>query len=270
MRQNDVIEIPVLMYHEIIDEDPNQFRLVRSPYTISLNQFRAQMSYLHQHGYSSITLSELVKLKNIYRTATRVDLNKLVVITFDDGYKNNVTHALPVLKKNHLVATFFVIVSRIGTRGYLSWDDLRKLIRQGMAIQSHTLNHVPLEILSDDSIEMELVESKRILEQSLKRPVDFISLPHGSYTDLVFEITRRAGFEGCCTSDFGYFKLLDDPFQIKRIDVRKNYRLPEFEKILQKNRLFIARLRLYKKVKTELKGIVGIQFYNKLYHWLLR
>lgn len=268
MTRHHVLEIPVLMYHEIIADDHKRSRFSGSPYAIHLKQFQAQMRHLCEQGYTTITLPNLLQLKHLRGAPNEDNWKKLAVITFDDGYKNNITLALPVLKKYHLVATFFVIVNRIGTRGYLSWSDLRQLKREGMAIQSHTLNHLPLETLSEDLIERELIESKRVIEQQLKRPVDFVSFPHGSYKNIVLEIARRSGFQGCCTSELGFFRLFDDPYRIKRIAIRKNYQLNEFEMILKQNRLFMARLSLSTKIKTGLQGIIGIQVYNRLYRLL--
>ena len=126
----DDVKVLVLNYH-----------MVNSMFislAIEPEDFDWQMKYLVDHGYHTITPDELYN----YLEGTGTLPDRPVLITFDDGYVDNYTHAYPILKKYNLKATIFVVTGFLSKRkGYLTWDQLREMEKNGITIESHTVTH---------------------------------------------------------------------------------------------------------------------------------
>ena len=251
------LEIPILMYHNILANH----EAGGTPSSIYEHQFEEQMNYLAENNFETITLPDVLELTNNKNKNTK----KPVVITFDDGYENNFTYAFPILKKHNLKATIFIIVNRVASANYMSWQQLEEMSNFGIDMQSHTFSHKPLETLSTTAITHELQASKKILGERLKKPVDFISFPHGSCNKNIIENTKKLGYQGSCTSQPGIFNSHDSPYNIKRIDVRRSYDIQDFEKIVNKNQLFINKIILITSVKRLIQKLIGINNWNRLY-----
>jgi peptidoglycan/xylan/chitin deacetylase (PgdA/CDA1 family) len=103
-----------------------------------------------------------------------------VAITFDDGTAGQFEHALPALRERGMSATFFVTTDWIGSPGFMSWDQLRELVRSGMSVQSHTKSHPFLSELGEMELRLELAESKRMLDGELKQDTTQLGLPGGN------------------------------------------------------------------------------------------
>ncbi len=261
--------IPVLMYHGLYDNFLSRLAHEDSPYHLPVDKFRDQMGNLAENGYCSIDLNALIRFSSAELSHTQ-HLNKSVVITFDDGYADNFDLALPILNDLGLHATFFVIVNRIGTPPYLSWQQLESMVDAGMNIQSHTMTHRPLESLSAAEIESELAESRSILEKRLGLKVTFFSLPHGSWSELIVPIARQLGYVGCCTSEIGYFDAQSDPFRIKRFAIKRNSSKFMFQKIVLHDPQLLRRMQQRRRYKQMIKNIIGIKNYNFLFELTIR
>jgi len=259
------LKLPVLMYHGIVDKFQGNSEVGQSPFFITTSQFQSQMRYLHENGYRTLAISQLEELLNNKNAYDNELLDKYIIITFDDGYQNNFIHAVPILKQFAFTATFFIIVSRIGTNNYLNWEQLKQMVNEGMEIQSHTLNHTPLETLSFPDIEKELRLSKEILENQLNNAVTIVSYPHGSYNRKIIELVKKAGYTGSCTSEIKFLNSKSNLFKIGRFDIRRDYDLEIFEKIVQKDPSFIRKMKLNKMMKQLIQNSIGIKNYNKLY-----
>ncbi len=259
------LNLPILMYHGVVDDFQSNPEIGNSPYYITTSQFEAQMRYLYENGYRTLPLSQLRDFLHKVCTCDEQVRDKFIIITFDDGYQNNYFHALPVLKKYSFAANFFVIVSRIGTNNYLNWEQLKQMTDEGMEIHSHTLNHLPLETLSFADVEKELHLSKEILEQRLNRTVAFISYPHGSYNKKIIEVARKAGYIGGCTSEIAFFNSNSDPFEIGRLDIRREYDTEDFIKLIQKDSSLIKKIKCSKMIKRMIRSSIGIKNYNRMY-----
>ena len=126
-----------------------------------------------------------------------------VAISFDDGNVSDVEHAMPALRERGLVATFFVVASRLGTPYFVDDDAVRTLAAAGMEIGCHGMLHRPWRGLDDRALHEELVEARIVLEQALKRPVTRAACPFGSYDRRVLRTLRGCGYEHVYTSDGG-------------------------------------------------------------------
>lgn len=259
------VKLPVLMYHGIVDTFNGKLEVGQSPYYITTSQFQSQMRYLHENRYRTVPLSQLIEMSNNNSTSDNGSWDKSIFITFDDGYQNNYIHAFPILKQYSFNATFFIIVSRIGSNNYLSWEQLKQMANEGMEIQSHTLNHNPLEILSLTDVEKELRLSKEILEQKLRKSVTIVSYPHGSYNKKIIELVKKSGYNASCTSEIKFLNCESNLFKIGRFDIRRDYDIEDFIKIVQKDPLFIRKIKLARMIKQLIQSSIGIKNYIKLY-----
>ena len=144
--------IPILAYHSIAYVKGNSIHL-------PVDKFNEQMKYLKDNGYHTITLADLYK----YRMRQVIIPEKSVILTFDDGYKNNYTAMFPVLKKYNFKATIFVITSHIDKYDhFLSSNQILEMDKYGIDIESHTVNHDNLKSLSKDKQLKTLKQSKKI------------------------------------------------------------------------------------------------------------
>ena len=133
------VHVPILMYHYVDDAPPPA-----GPYaddlTVRTKDFIAEMTYLVKGGYHTVSLADVY----LAMAGERELPPKPVALTFDDGGIDNYQVAFPILRQLGLSATFFVITGRVGREGQMSWDELREMASQGMAIESHTVTHPDL------------------------------------------------------------------------------------------------------------------------------
>lgn len=205
-------DIPILMYHNISPpEDGNTVN-------VTPERFKEQMNFIKSNNYKVITPYEY---SQILKDGKEKFAKNLVMLTFDDGYKNNYTYAYPVLKENGFSAVIFVVVNKIGEEDYLSVDEIRQMQKDGIVIASHTLNEKYVPSLKKVRLYEELRGSKEKLEQLAGEPVEFFAYCSGGYTIQAQKILKDAGYLAAFTTNRGFDKSLanDDPYAIRRIKV---------------------------------------------------
>lgn len=204
------LEIPILMYHYVRDyvspSDPIGENLSVTP-----KKFEEQIAWLKGNGYRSVSLDS-------FETPQPVSF-KPIVLTFDDGYQDAFDVVFPVLKKYELSGVFYLIVNKIGTPGYLTWDEIVRMQADGMSFGSHTLSHPDLRNLSIINLEKEVVESKKILEQKLGKEITDFCYPSGKYNSDVLKEVQAAGYKTAVTTVSGVSILKSDPYLIKRLRI---------------------------------------------------
>lgn len=204
--------IPVLNYHLIEDN-------VRNPLALSNQDFEKQMAYLQEKGYSSITPDQLVA--HLKAGAPLPD--KPILITFDDGYRDNYVNAYPIMKKYGFTGTVFLITDVVGhDNWYLDWDQVREMHKGGFVFGSHTLSHVSLTAVTPDEAFHQLIRSKEGIEWRLDAPVKYFAYPTGTYSDEIQELVKKSGYEGAFTVDFGRVSLKSDVYALERIPIFKS------------------------------------------------
>jgi peptidoglycan/xylan/chitin deacetylase (PgdA/CDA1 family) len=129
--------------------------------------------------------------------------NERVLITFDDGNLSDFEIALPALVDRGLRGIFFVIADRIGKPGYLGRDHIRELVKAGMEIGSHGMEHRPWRRMDQSTMEREIVGARQILEEIVGRPVMKAACPFGAYDRRGLSRLRESGVETVFTSDGG-------------------------------------------------------------------
>ncbi len=186
--------IPILMYHYIREVDPDAdplgFRLSVRP-----DRFAEHLAWLRERGYVGLRMRDLAACLRANDCPRRA-----VALTFDDGYADNVTTALPLLRRYGFVATFFIVTGFVGREGYMDWEDLALLRDSGMELGAHTVSHADLEALDLDQARHEILASRRALEERLGIEVVSFSYPAGSYTSAVRRLIREAGFSSAVTT----------------------------------------------------------------------
>ncbi|MFH0877407.1 MAG: polysaccharide deacetylase family protein [Candidatus Omnitrophota bacterium] len=210
----------ILMYHSIGEPVEKASGL-----NVSQEVFERQMRFLRNHHYCVLSLSELVRKLRAKEKITA----RTVVITFDDGYENNFTRAVPILKKYGIPATIFVIADYLAKEEimyghrfqFMTPEMLKEASDSGLiAIGSHTKSHPFLPSLEDPKrLGEELVGSKRALEKILGVAVDFLCYPVGGYDRRVQAAVRQAGYKAAVTSLLKKGSVQDDLYALKRIKI---------------------------------------------------
>jgi peptidoglycan/xylan/chitin deacetylase (PgdA/CDA1 family) len=194
---------------------------------IDLELFERYCRFFRRY-FHVIPLQELVT-----RLEDNRDLHRRLVITFDDGYRDNFEHAVPILERCSLPATFFVVTQWIGTdvvpwwdkkrhRQYpwMTWDDVRSLHRRGFDIGAHTRTHADLGLVRDAAARREILGARLELEEQLGAPVASFAYPYGGRDNLTEEnreLVKAAGYR-CCCSDYGGVNVPGtNPFDLRRV-----------------------------------------------------
>lgn len=254
------LRLPILMYHEVTRESERRrgVRRTNPAYAVSVPSFRRQLRWLKTHGIRTVFLDEALEERGSER-------RDRAAITFDDGWKNNYTEALPILRAEGMTATLFLITGFVGTEGYVDWAQVAELEEGGVSIQSHTVSHEPLVFLGRDRIVSELEQSKRTIEDRLGKRVDFMSAPHGLINRKVVDIARGAGYRGVCTTLPVLRHRPGLPAILGRINVSDRCSLSAFAGIVRGDPLLLLRYRAIKEVKNAVQRVVGYETYRRIY-----
>lgn len=228
------LKVPVLYYHKISQPDP---KAQEKGLYVRPRTFDRQMNLLKLLGYKSITPDELLDALEDKGTLPK----KPIMITFDDGYQDNYTHALPILKKYGFRATIFVTARHVGKYTPLSpdcnetlpaqiltWEEMRALEQEGIRIASHTASHRRLTHLEEEEIRREFIESKRLLEEGLGHPIKYLSYPFGSFNSKVERIAKECGYRAAFSTIPGKIHCSTNLFTLKRIRVSGHTHLLRF------------------------------------------
>jgi peptidoglycan/xylan/chitin deacetylase (PgdA/CDA1 family) len=216
-------KVPILMYHMVCENSrPEDLRFTCSP-----AMFKRQMAHLRRAGYRAIPLSQL---SETLRGGMELP-EKSVVITFDDGFRDNYLNAFPVLLKYSLPATLFVVsgfVSRTNQwmtrdgfpeRNLATWDELREMAANGIEIGSHTVNHIALDTADPETSSREVRISRENIIERIGKPVRFFAYPYGRMNEAVRTAVSMAGYEAACSTRSGFNSTGADPFILRRLEV---------------------------------------------------
>ena len=229
----------VLMYHKVNDLWPN-------PTTVPTGVFAEQMELLGELGYVVVSL-QAVRDHYLAGAALPEDA---VLITFDDGYRDNLENALPVLQAHGYPAVLFVPIGFLDdgrplpheeslqalgvTNETLDWDELAELEAGGIRIESHGIGHRPVSELEPGEALREIALSKLRLEERLGREVEAFAFVKGSQADYRPEhasLVQQAGYKLAFTSVSGANGPATDRFRLRRYNVEP-YPARTFELVL--------------------------------------
>lgn len=208
--------LSILMYHRIVPTAAE-----RSAMAVSLPDFVAQMALLARERVAVLPLEAVLLLQG----AGIVPSRPTVALTFDDGYAATCDRVEAVFARTGYVGTLYLTTGLVGQRdpldgtgeGALTWAAIRQM-RQ-LRIAAHTVSHPRLALLPLAAVRRELRESKAHLEHELGRPVTQFAYPFGSYTALVRDEVRAAGYTSAGTVRRGPLRGGDDPWRLRRITI---------------------------------------------------
>lgn len=226
-RQNKV-GIPILMYHHI-DIPPGDEK--NKKLWVKIMKFNQQMAYLKKHGYSSITFKELM----MHLQEGKRLPDDPVIITFDDGAESIYTNAFPILKKYGFKACIFLIAEQ----STLKIDQLKEMQVYGIEFGSHTKTHPNLLKISEDKIREEILDSKKILEESLDTKIIVFAYPYGqgAYDERIKQTVKEGGYFFACGIKRGKLTLpINNPYSLNRLLVRGDDLMIDFVLNLKKGR----------------------------------
>jgi peptidoglycan/xylan/chitin deacetylase (PgdA/CDA1 family) len=194
-----VTVVPILMYHYIRELPPNTTDKLGYGLSVAPKLFDAQLAYLASNGYHSVSMDDVVS----HITHDTPLPAKPIVLTFDDGYADFYSAALPLLQKYHATATAYIVVDFLGKPGYMSWQQVQDLRDDGFEIGAHTLDHVDLTKQPPAQLRRQVDDSRQILRQRLNVPVNTFAYPSGRENAAVVKEVATAGFASAVTTAFG-------------------------------------------------------------------
>lgn len=191
--------VPVIMYHDIVEGREQVW------FDTPVAEFREQLEKIRESGTTPITIQQLYEHLHDGKPLPP----RPILLTFDDAYLGHYENAYPLLKAFNYPAVFFVHTAYVGvktSKAHMSWEQLQQLDKEGLvSIQSHTVTHPSdLRLLSDEALDHELTESKRVLEEKLGHPVPYFAYPVGNQDERVRKATIAAGYKMSFTMDLGY------------------------------------------------------------------
>jgi len=124
-------------------------------------------------------------------------------LTFDDGNNSDYEIVFPLLLERNMKAVFFVVIDKIGKKGFLSWDQIKEMQKYGMIFGSHSYSHKSITSLSDDMALNEFKNSKNVLEDNLSCEIDSFSYPFGNCSKKSHRIGFSTGYKYLYTSKHG-------------------------------------------------------------------
>lgn len=207
-----------LMYHSVC---PSKQKPVW-PWAVSRQNFIEQLDYLVAEGYATPTVSELL-------ADTKPWPARVAVITFDDGYADNL-ELCDELQRRRMRATWFVVAGSVGqaprwpedgrpTGRLLNAAELCVMQENGMEIGSHTVSHVRLTEVDDVRLMRELTDSKTMLEDILGKAVTSFAYPYGSLNEHCVNAVKAVGYAAACTTQTGWALRDNDPYRLRRLTV---------------------------------------------------
>lgn len=202
------IKVTVLNYHKTED--------VHNSLSVPPAEFDAQMKFLWEHNYHTISPDELYS-----SLSGNAELpENPVLITFDDGYEDNYLYAYPILQKYGFKATIFVISGYVGVQPhYITWQQAREMRDYGFNIESHTVSHRSMTDLTDEELKTELVESKKKIEAEMGHTVNFMAYPTGTYNLHIAQLVKDAGYKAAFTIKYGNVDKGSNVYALERVPI---------------------------------------------------
>jgi peptidoglycan/xylan/chitin deacetylase (PgdA/CDA1 family) len=224
--------IPILVYHQI-DEAPPKGRPFRSLY-VATSAFSRQMAWLKALGYSGLSMTALMPYLRGEKTG------KVVGITFDDGYLNNLTNALPVLVRHGFSSTCYAVSGLLGQTNI--WDEkigiaqaplmdesqLKQWVACGQELGSHTHRHINLQASTDDASADDIQIGKTALEAITGQVAEHFCYPYGDFEARHVGMATEAGFVTATTTQRSRCLQGTDLMQLPRVPVVRSTSLPVF------------------------------------------
>jgi peptidoglycan/xylan/chitin deacetylase (PgdA/CDA1 family) len=205
------MQIPILMYH-VVSAPPAG--TANAELWVAGSRFEEEMRALRKAGYWAITLRQAFDAWEHGGPLPRHP----VVVSFDDGYLSQYTHARPALKRLGWPGVLNLELRNLGPKG-ITEHEVRGLMADGWEVDSHTLTHPDLTTVDDGRLRSELTGSRREIRRRFgSKTAEFFCYPAGKYDTHVVEAVRAAGYRGATTVDEGLGER-GERFVLKRVRV---------------------------------------------------
>jgi peptidoglycan/xylan/chitin deacetylase (PgdA/CDA1 family) len=221
--------IPVLMYHHFAH------KIVNNRTTVQPDEFKEQLKYLKDHGYTTITTSDLHSFKEGMLKLPE----KPILITMDDGYLSNYELAYPILKELEMKATIFIVTKEVGNSSlynpHFSWEQAKEMEDSGFVdIESHTHSshykagnlaplsspiHGETQMQYENRIKKDLIESRELIKKHLGKTSYALAYPYGSYSPTTLKMANEAGFKVAFTIKEGLVFKTSPQFELNRFNI---------------------------------------------------
>lgn len=187
--------------------------------------FENQMRFLKKKKYNVMSLGKLI---DHIRSHTKPPPGS-IVLTFDDGYKNNYEVAFPVLKSLKFTATFFIVTEYVGKRStwdqddtcgdvpLLSWEEIGEMAAQGMDIQPHSCTHPHLPELTREEMIREIRNSRLHIEDVVRQEADIFCYPFGEFNRACTDLLSQLGFQGAVSIAYGRRNTVENVYALQRV-----------------------------------------------------
>lgn len=206
--------VPIVMYHHIAAQQGGDKTM-----WLSATQLDAQLAWLKENGWEPVTMRHVYDAWTGQATLPK----KPVVLSFDDGYIDQVRVAGPILRRYGWPGEIAIIFNQVYKGDYapdsvITPDRIKELLADGWGLQSHSVSHPDLRTLSAKDLEHEFVYSRKRLQQIFDVPVEFFCYPGGAYNAKVERAAAAAGYLAATTVDYGA-ATPGDLYALKRIHV---------------------------------------------------
>jgi peptidoglycan/xylan/chitin deacetylase (PgdA/CDA1 family) len=211
------------MYHRV-DRLPCYDQL-----TVSPERFEQHMAYLATHHRVISLTQALAELKSTEK------MRCAVAVTFDDGYRDNLLYALPILERYKIPATIFITTQFCDQTFrhpryadtvqplHITWEEAKDLSRHnGITLGSHSVSHPYLPRLPNRQAEFEIGESRKLIQQKTGIAVDFFCYPSGDYGWRESGYAKHAGYLGAVTVAPGANRKTTPLYELRRTEVTQN------------------------------------------------
>jgi len=222
---SQTVRVPILMYH-YISIPPEDADVYRTDLSVTPDNFRAQMIYLAQNGYTPIDFYDL----SLAITGHIGLPPKPVIITLDDGYRDQYDNGFPVLREFGFTATIFLVTEFVdkGYEPYVTWEMVEEMAAAGIRFEPHSRTHADLRDRDRDFLVWEILGPQETLAAHLGYTPRYFSYPIGWYDEAVITMLQELDFWGAVTTARGKEHGFDDRYEWARLRVRYTTPLPEF------------------------------------------
>lgn len=227
--------VPIVCYHGVSTAETRPL----GRYEVSARTLERQLGLARRLGYRTLTLSELI---DAFERGART--RRALVVTFDDGYRDTVTVAAPILDSLGFHATVFVVPELVGKTAawhagvgeaapLATWDELGALRDRGWEVGLHSATHADLTTLSNGALTFELLDATRSLEEAIGVRPRTLAYPYGRWSPKVAEVVRRAGYRAAVAITRGSMASRSSPrFALPRSSIRRTEGVLDFLALL--------------------------------------
>jgi peptidoglycan/xylan/chitin deacetylase (PgdA/CDA1 family) len=180
-------------------------------------EFAAQMSALKSAGWHAVTLDQL---EASWRSGASLGPGRPIVISFDNGYQSQYTHALPVLRRLGWVGDENLQLTGLPpSQGGLGEAEIRGLLAAGWELDTQGYSHANLTAIGARELHYQVADARAVLQQRYNVPVNWFCYPSGHYNATVIESVKAAGYTGSTTVVPGWAHPTDDRYRLHRLRV---------------------------------------------------